>query len=107
VKRNNNSQSNDIKERIRERNKQKQKKDNNNLNNKNSIVLRNKNQKMPDTGGNEGNEGNQGSLGEGGEVNAEALAAAASLKLNVTTTGNDSSQKETRIVKRNDNGDDL
>jgi hypothetical protein len=106
VKRNNNSQSNDIKQRIRERNKQKQNKDNNNLNNKNSIVLRNKTQKMPDTGGNEG-EGGQ-TMGEGGEVDDEVMNAAAKLEiLKNSKTNNNNSSENTSIVKRNGNGDDL
>jgi hypothetical protein len=76
VKSNSNSQSNSIKERIREKNKQKQKKDNNNLNNKNSIVLRKKTENMPQDG--EGKK-REGGVGEGGEVDGDAIAAAAQL----------------------------
>jgi hypothetical protein len=97
VKRNNNSQSNSIKQRIKEKNKQKQKKDNNNLNNKNSVVLRIKTQNMPQ----DGSEGEAGQkMGEGGEVDEEVLNAAAKLGV-LKDDKTNSSKTETRIVKYN------
>jgi hypothetical protein len=100
VKRNNNSQVGTIKQRFRERNNQNRNKDNSNLNNKNSIILKKKTGNMSQEG--------EGHVDEDVIDDANQVFGPANGTNDDNSSNNDnSSQKEMRIVKCNDNDDDL